>query len=248
MVSIKVEYIFIELNIFNFPFLFEKINGRKQLMKEEKIILMNADAQLVKIAEERREEAERVLEKRRERGEIYLKVREGSDNYIQFTEVIESSGLKVDYVNKEIRRIKMHNSMSSDTGRRMILSLTNVLLNGIFSLKKESERKYKRLMKLIDSGYNFRDIRDYLSVNAKQEPTTLSIEEVSETFGEIEETLKQTKIRKMTKRQGERLMKFFREIRSLLLECKESGKRKKVAMKINEMSRGLAGLGINYSI
>ena len=247
MVSIKVEYIFIELNIFNFPFLFEKINGRKQLMKEEKIIL-NADAQLVKIAEERREETEKILEKRLERGKTYIKIREDSGSYIQFTEVVESSGLKPDYVNKEIRRIKMHNSMSSDTGRRTVLSLTNVLLNGIYSLKKESERKYKRLMKLIDDGYNFRDIRDYLSVNAKQEPTTLKIEEVSETFEDIKETLKQTKIRKMTKRQGERLMKFFKEIRSLLLECKESGKRKKVAVKINEMSKGLAGVGINYSI
>ena len=160
-------------------------------MKEK----LNLAEKCSKTAERLKNEKQKSLSETLMRGKDCKEIREEMNCYQDFKEWSFKTGYSVSTLNRDINRYELYELMEKETGRRIVESLSLILLGWINKLQNQNEEKFKELVELMDLGIDNTGIKNFLEENITEESMQLKGEELREYFENLEKEVRKIDIR-----------------------------------------------------
>ena len=209
-------------------------------MKEK----LNLAEKCSKTAKRLKNEKEKSLSETLMRGKDCKEIREEMNCYQDFKEWSFKTGYSVSTLNRDINRYELYELMEKETGRRIVESLSLILLGWINKLQNQNEEKFKELVKLMDLGIDNTGIKSFLEENITEESMQLKGEELREYFEDLEKEVRKIDIRNIKHSTGKKIMKAIDRVFRLISGCTKLRNRE-LSRKIEEINYGIGVISIS---
>ena len=213
-------------------------------MKEK----LNLAEKCSKTAKRLKNEKEKSLSETLMRGKDCKEIREEMNCYQDFKEWSFKTGYSVSTLNRDINRYELYELMEKETGRRIVESLSLILLGWINKLQNQNEEKFKELVELMDLGIDNTGIKNFLEENITEESMQLKGEELREYFENLEKEVRKIDIRNIKHSTGKKIMKAIDRVFKLISSCTKLNvvkRNRKLSREIEEINYGIGVMSVS---